>query len=60
MLERYGLDISQPLNVKIGDRYFEGSKPQYKDYSYDILSAQDHGILGNGRAGDTNMINRLL
>ncbi|AEO61209.1 glycoside hydrolase family 55 protein [Thermothelomyces thermophilus ATCC 42464] len=60
-LEGHEFNFSQPSTLKIGDRYYERSKPQYEDYSSsDFISARDHNAFGDGRTDDTDMINKVI
>lgn len=61
MLEGREFTFSQPSTLKLGDRYYERSKPQYEDYSYsDFISARDHYAFGNGHTDDTYTINTVI
>ena len=61
MLEGRDFTFSQPPTLKLGDRYFERSKPQYEGYSYsDFISARDHFAMGDGNADDTYTLNTVI
>ena len=61
MLEGRDFTFSQPPTLKLGDRYFERSKPQYESYSYsDFISARDHHAMGDGKADDTYTLNMVI
>ncbi|KAK3988446.1 family 55 putative glycoside hydrolase [Cladorrhinum sp. PSN332] len=58
-----GRDIrwNQPSALKLGDTYYERSKPQYEDRPVSaFLSARDFHALGDGVTDDTEALNMLF
>ncbi|KAK4227369.1 hypothetical protein QBC38DRAFT_391215 [Podospora fimiseda] len=58
-----GRDIrwNQPSTLKLGDKYYERSKPQYENHPVsDFVSARDFNAAGDGLTDDTAALNRLF
>ncbi|AEO64870.1 glycoside hydrolase family 55 protein [Thermothielavioides terrestris NRRL 8126] len=61
LLEGRGFPFSQPSTLKLGDRYYERSKPQYEHCpASSFLSSRDYHAAGNGKADDTTPLNNLF
>ncbi|KAK4140147.1 pectate lyase superfamily protein-domain-containing protein [Dichotomopilus funicola] len=61
LLEGREFAFSQPSTLKLGDRYYERSKPNYEEYpASSFLSARDHHAAGDGSTDDTSALNALL
>ncbi|KAK4124790.1 glycoside hydrolase family 55 protein [Parathielavia appendiculata] len=61
LLEGREFAFSQPATLKLGDRYYERSKPQYEQYpASDFMSARDHYAVGDGQTDDTSALNALF
>ncbi|KAL2134977.1 hypothetical protein VTI74DRAFT_10204 [Chaetomium olivicolor] len=61
LLEGRDFTFSQPSTLKLGDRYYERSKPQYEDYPASrFISARDHYAMGDGKSDDTVTLNALF
>ncbi|KAK4157398.1 pectate lyase superfamily protein-domain-containing protein [Chaetomidium leptoderma] len=61
LIEGREFAFSQPSTLKLGDRYYERSKPQYEDYPSSVfIKARDHGAFGDGHTDDTDMINAVI
>ena len=61
LLEGRNFVFSQPSTLKLGDRYYERSKPQYEQYPASaFISARDHHAVGDGVADDTGALNNIF
>jgi hypothetical protein len=61
LLEGREFTFSQPATLKLGDSYYERSKPQYEDYHASaFMSARDHYATGDGQTDDTHALNGLF
>ncbi|KAK4133566.1 glycoside hydrolase family 55 protein [Trichocladium antarcticum] len=61
LLEGRNFIFSQPSTLKLGNRYYERSKPQYEHYPVTVfVSAREHQAVGDGVADDTGALNTLF
>ncbi|KAH6855425.1 pectate lyase superfamily protein-domain-containing protein [Chaetomium sp. MPI-CAGE-AT-0009] len=61
LLEGREFTFSQPSTLKLGDRYYERSKPHYEDYpAANFIKARDHYAFGDGNVDDTAMIQNTI
>lgn len=62
LLEGRNFVFSQPSTLKLADRFYERSKPQYGDYPASaFVSAREHHAFGDGvHVDDTDALNALF
>ncbi|KAK3311641.1 glycoside hydrolase family 55 protein [Chaetomium strumarium] len=61
LLEGRGFAFSQLSSLKVGNCYYERSKPQYEDYPASaFISAREHHAAGDGSTDDTDSLNTLF
>ncbi|KAL2256746.1 hypothetical protein VTK26DRAFT_1187 [Humicola hyalothermophila] len=61
LLEGRNFIFSQPSTLKLADRFYERSKPQYEDYPASaFVSARNYNALGDGVHDDSDALNALF